>query len=312
MGLISNDGLDWGGDEPSTNKIWAAQKRSAPVKEIEENPGTSEIEFDLIELKPANLVQVMGGTTSKNGKKWNAPSKRIKLEGPVVIRSADGSETEAAKVSLLAYPRGKYDYSDVMKIHCKATFLLPDDSAASPYGFDFAPDEGRGSCRIASSSDECESADRNRGSGGSAGHRSLAALFKIPFTRKVVRLTMRRPCLGGQIRLARLYLQTGVTYERMLEFTKHEELAYMALHGRRVSKMVALTICRGAFSTWLFSGLLAWLLRWFVDDEYLLAANMQFLRLLGTEVFYEYYQIDLDGEPDETEAEPRKRRKKGS
>lgn len=58
--------------------------------------------------------------------------------------------------------------------------------------------------------------------------------FKIPFTRKVVRLTMRRPCLGGQIRLARLYLQTGVTYERMLEFTKHEELAYMALHGRRV------------------------------------------------------------------------------
>ena len=77
--------------------------------------------------------------------------------------------------------------------------------------------------------------------------------FKIPFTRKVVRLTMRRPCLGGQIRLARLYLQTGVTYERMLEFTKHEELAYMALHGRRVSKMVALTICRGAFSTWLFS-----------------------------------------------------------
>lgn len=81
LGLISNDGLDWGGDEPSTNKIWAAQKRSAPVKEIEENPGTSEIEFDLIELKPANLVQVMGGTTSKNGKKWNAPSKRIKLEG---------------------------------------------------------------------------------------------------------------------------------------------------------------------------------------------------------------------------------------
>ena len=37
LGLISNDGLDWGGDEPSTNKIWAAQKRSAPVKEIEEN-----------------------------------------------------------------------------------------------------------------------------------------------------------------------------------------------------------------------------------------------------------------------------------
>ncbi|WP_289065597.1 hypothetical protein [uncultured Alistipes sp.] len=109
--------------------------------------------------------------------------------------------------------------------------------------------------------------------------------FKIPFTRKVVRLTMKRPCLGGQIRLARLYLRTGITYEEMLEFSKHEELAYMAVHGRRVSKMVALTICRGAFSTWLFSDLLAWLLRWFVDDEYLRAASMQFLCLLGTKSF---------------------------
>lgn len=141
LGLISNGGLDWGGDEPSSNKIWAAQKRAAPVKEIEENPGTSVIEFDLIELKPQNLVQVMGGTTSKDGKKWNAPARRIALEGPVVIRSADGAETEAAKVSLLAYPKGKYDYSDVMKIHCKATFLLPDTPEASPYSFDFAPGE---------------------------------------------------------------------------------------------------------------------------------------------------------------------------
>lgn len=109
--------------------------------------------------------------------------------------------------------------------------------------------------------------------------------FRIPFTRKVVRLTMKRPCLGGQIRLARLYLRTGIPYEQMLEFSKHEEHAYMALHGRRVSKMVALTICRGALATWLFSDLLAWLLRWFVDDRYLRAAGMQFLRLLGTKSF---------------------------
>lgn len=135
--------------------------------------------------------------------------------------------------------------------------------------------------------------------------------FKIPFTRKVVRLTMRRPCLGGQIRLARLYLQTGITYERMLEFTKHEELAYMALHGRRVSKMVALTICRGAFSTWLFSGLLAWLLRWFVDDEYLRAANMQFLRLLGTKSFMSIIRSISTANPMRPRLS-RERRKKGS
>lgn len=117
--------------------------------------------------------------------------------------------------------------------------------------------------------------------------------------------------LGGQIRLARLYLQTGITYERMLAFTKHEELAYMALHGRRVSKMVSLTICRGAFSTWLFSGLLAWLLRWFVDDEYLRAANMQFLRLLGTKSFMSIIRSISTANPMRPRLS-RERRKKGS
>ncbi len=109
--------------------------------------------------------------------------------------------------------------------------------------------------------------------------------FKIPFIRKTVRLKMGRPCLGGQIRLARLYLQTGITFEQMQQFTHHEELAYMAMHGVKVSKMVALTICRGALSGFLFSGILAWLLRWFVDDVYLRAANLQFLKLLGTKSF---------------------------
>lgn len=59
----------------------------------------------------------------------------------------------------------------------------------------------------------------------------------------------------------------------------------MAMHGVKVSKMVALTICRGALSGFLFSGILAWLLRWFVDDVYLRAANLQFLKLLGTKSF---------------------------
>lgn len=141
LGLISNDGVERGGEEPTTVKVWAAQRRSAPAKEFEDNPGTDELTFDLIQLKPENLVQVMVGTISKDGKKWNAPARRVTLEGPAVIRSADGSETQVAKVSLRGFPRGKYDYSDVMKIRCKATFMLPDDPDASPYSFDYAPDE---------------------------------------------------------------------------------------------------------------------------------------------------------------------------
>ncbi len=50
----------------------------------------------------------------------------------------------------------------------------------------------------------------------------------------------------NQIRIARLYLvETGVTHEEMARSTSMRSLPTLALHGGRVSKMVALTICRG-------------------------------------------------------------------
>ncbi|MGL5919303.1 MAG: hypothetical protein ACRCZQ_02210 [Bacteroidales bacterium] len=110
--------------------------------------------------------------------------------------------------------------------------------------------------------------------------------IRIPFRKNPVsvRLTMKRPCLGSQIRIARLYLQLGVTYEQMELFSKHQEMEFLAVHGKRISKMVALTIFRGAFSG-LFAPLLAWILRWFVRDGYLQGANLRFISLLGTKAF---------------------------
>lgn len=110
---------------------------------------------------------------------------------------------------------------------------------------------------------------------------------RIPFTGKrfALRMTMKRPCLGNQIRIARHYLKIGVTYEQMKVFEKHEELAFLATHGKRISKMIALTICRGAFSGWLLSPFVAWFIRWFVPDAFIMGANLQFITLLGTKDF---------------------------
>lgn len=111
--------------------------------------------------------------------------------------------------------------------------------------------------------------------------------IKIPFRHNPLqlRLTMKRPCLGSQIRIAKLYLETGVTHEAMGRFNKHEELAYMALHGKKVSKMVALTICRGPFSGRLLTPIVSWMLRWMVDDRWIQGANLRFITLLGTKSF---------------------------
>ncbi len=109
--------------------------------------------------------------------------------------------------------------------------------------------------------------------------------FKIPFTRKMVRLTMRRPFLGTQIRITKLYLKIGVAYEDMQDFTQDEELAFIANHSKKVTRMLALAICRGQISGFLFHRPLALLMRWLCDDRFLFAASMQLLGLLNTKSF---------------------------
>lgn len=109
-------------------------------------------------------------------------------------------------------------------------------------------------------------------------------LFRIPFTRRLVRLTMRRPCLGSQIRIAKKYLSLGCTCEEMEKFTKAEEMAFLARHGQTISEMIALTILRGYLSGMLYKPL-AFILRWFVRDEFLQGANLRFVSLLGTRSF---------------------------
>ena len=111
-------------------------------------------------------------------------------------------------------------------------------------------------------------------------------ILKLPFSKRKIRLraTMKRPCLGNQIEIARKYLSLGTSYEKMKLFTKEEEMSFLANHGKTVSEMIALTICRGKI-TGRFSGIMAWLLRWLVDDVFLMAANLQFVTLMGTKNF---------------------------
>ncbi|WP_289771951.1 MULTISPECIES: hypothetical protein [Bacteroides] len=111
--------------------------------------------------------------------------------------------------------------------------------------------------------------------------------FHLPFRKKPVqlRMTMKRPKLGTQLRIARLYLKIGVTYEKMRDFTKEEQMSFMVEHGHDVCRMIALTICRGRYSGLLLSPLVSWILLWWVDDVYLQAACTRFVSLLGTKSF---------------------------
>lgn len=111
--------------------------------------------------------------------------------------------------------------------------------------------------------------------------------FRLPFKKKPVRLrvTMKRPYLSGQLRIARTYLSMGVTSDRMETFTKEEEMKFIAEHVKAISRIIACTVCQGYVSRHLFVGAVAWFVRNFVEDRYMMFAFRTFIQLMGTRSF---------------------------
>ena len=104
--------------------------------------------------------------------------------------------------------------------------------------------------------------------------------FRLPFKKKPVRLrvTMKRPYMSGQLRIARTYLSMGVTSNQMDTFTKEEEMRFIVEHSKAISRIIAYTICQGYVSR-------HWFIRNFVEDRYMQVAFRTFIRLMGTKSF---------------------------
>lgn len=106
--------------------------------------------------------------------------------------------------------------------------------------------------------------------------------IRLPFRRRpvILRITMRRPCMAGQIRIAKTYLSMGVTSAQMETMTKEEQMRFLADHGDKICRMIALTLGRPGYVR-----PLSWFVRHFVRYEYQLAAIRRFVSLMGTDPF---------------------------
>lgn len=110
---------------------------------------------------------------------------------------------------------------------------------------------------------------------------------KLPLMRRPLRLrmTMKRPCMSGQIRIARTFLSMGVSSEEMERMTKEEEMRFIAQHGRKVCRMIAYTLCTGFWSRRFLIGIMEWIVSEFVPWEYQVGAMREFVMLMGTKSF---------------------------
>ena len=107
--------------------------------------------------------------------------------------------------------------------------------------------------------------------------------FKVPFRKEPLRLrlTMRRPTMACLIQIARTWLSVGMTLEEYERLDYDGQMQFLAKHGKKLSRMIALTMPHW----WLPTCVLSWFIRHRMKWEYQKGAFEKFVTLMGTESF---------------------------
>lgn len=105
-------------------------------------------------------------------------------------------------------------------------------------------------------------------------------LLKIPIIGEV-RITMRRPRLGGIVRILREVKTLGVTSQQIEAFDIEQKRLFLYQHANTLSRIIALTVCRGFISSKLLAPLLAKAILWWMPYEYIWNAQLVFASYLG-------------------------------
>lgn len=133
LGLISEEGLDWGGNKPTSVQIYSAQQPLAPVKSLVDRGGSDVISGYIINLRPEVLKHVFGGEVTAN--KWTAPKTQVMREGSFVLRTQDGVAISEGKCTFLAKIEGKLKHNEVLKIYFELSIIS--DGTKAPMSIDF-------------------------------------------------------------------------------------------------------------------------------------------------------------------------------
>ena len=129
IGNISEEGLDWSGEDAQTVELWAAQIRTNPVLDIETRAATNEITGKMIEMVPQNCVDLMGGKVV--GEEWQMSANSMRVEGDVRILVGTGKTVKLKRVSLRASKiRGGLGGENVLGIEFGLKVLAPKDGSS--------------------------------------------------------------------------------------------------------------------------------------------------------------------------------------
>lgn len=121
IGLISADGLTWGGDDPTIFDLNAAQLRNGPVKSLVTAPGTDQFTFQMIQLIAENMQDILGGDI--NGENFSAPETVQTKEDVMTIKAGTGQTIFIPKASMYGKVRGQLGGTNNLYINTVAKIL---------------------------------------------------------------------------------------------------------------------------------------------------------------------------------------------
>lgn len=129
LGLISAEGLTWGGDDPTMFDLNAAQLRNGPVKSIVVAPGTDQLTFQMIQLVAENMQDILGGDI--NGENFSAPESVQTMEDVMLIKTGTGQTITIPKASMYGKVRGQLGGTNNLYINTVAKILA--QKGVSPF-----------------------------------------------------------------------------------------------------------------------------------------------------------------------------------
>ena len=124
IGYVSEEGLQAGGDAPSTTQVRAAQLGNAVVKTLVTTPGTNRFTFTLIQLLGEKIQDVFGGTVAPNGD-YTAPRVQVPMEGKLLIVAESGHKFKAQRASLVGNFANSVSLQNTLAIACTIEILTP-------------------------------------------------------------------------------------------------------------------------------------------------------------------------------------------
>ena len=112
-----------------------------------------------------------------------------------------------------------------------------------------------------------------------------APLFLRLVGKKTLKLTVTSPLEGTLQRVAKYYLETGITADQLDNISHEQALGLMAVHGKQLNKAVACAWLNGYWRGMLFTRPLAWYMRWHCKAEDILVIATMILLYGGVSDF---------------------------